>query len=246
MAVHHHHISSVVVVDTNCLLDRYQREAILGLKHYTQLLVVIPFIVLQELDGLKSGDGAVSLEARRAVQFLSDEVSQDRIWIRGQCYDEVPFNTSKLFSNNDDQILKCCLYFKELVEEDDGNSPYDVLLLTKDRVLQVKAKSHHTSSLDCITLRDRLLDSFQETVRLCTGVHFRDGKFLPALSTRTPKSPSKYPRSPSKLTRSPSKASKKSSSKPIPSSSSRGGLVRTTAFTSPTKHMRGRAFANPR
>jgi len=173
-----------VVVDTNCLLDTYQRDAIFGLKYYAQLLVVVPYIVLQELDGLKSGDGSKAYDARRAVQFLSDEVLCDNIWIRGQCYDELPFSSSRLLSKNDDQILKCCLYFKELIVEDSGNSPHEVLLVTMDRLLQVKAKSHHISSLDCIALRNKLLDSWQETVRLGTSIYFKDGKFCKSPETQ--------------------------------------------------------------
>lgn len=177
---------SVVVVDTNCLLDSHQRSAVLGLKYYSQLLVVVPFIVLQELDGIKSGDGNKAYDARKAVQFLSDEVSHDNIWIRGQCFDELPSNSNKLLSKNDDQILKCCLYFKELVTQDSGNSPHDVLLVTMDRVLQVKAKSHHISSLDCIALRNRLTESWQETVRLGTDIYFKDGMYCsPTPSSKT-------------------------------------------------------------
>jgi len=172
-----HHKSSVVVVDTNCLLDTQQRDAVLGLKYYTQLVVVIPFIVLQELDGLKGGHGRTAFDARKAVQFLSDEVGHGSIWIRGQCYDEVPYNSNKLLSKNDDQILKCCLHFQELATENSRNSPHDVLLVTMDRMLQIKAKSHCISSLDGITLLRKLTDSWQETVCLGSDIYFRDGKF---------------------------------------------------------------------
>lgn len=39
-------LAQVVVVDTNCLINAKQRDAILALKHYTQLLFIIPFVGL--------------------------------------------------------------------------------------------------------------------------------------------------------------------------------------------------------
>ncbi|KAJ1733333.1 hypothetical protein LPJ61_001609 [Coemansia biformis] len=130
------------VVDTNYLIDHLPLVRTLAetaLAH--GLVVVVPWIVIQELDGLKSSrkvthvPGLYSVElgtqARTATRFLDSELGRSGSALRCQRRSEYIVDEF----DNDNKILDCCLYFSE-------KKGLPVAILTKDRNLAVKARAN--------------------------------------------------------------------------------------------------------
>jgi len=104
-------------------------DEVLRLKFQPHLVVVLPSVVIQELDGLKREENRVGLQARAALKAIYEALGDDLGWLRGQSYAEEisgPFVT-----NNDDKVLSCALYYAKNL----GPS----VLLTADFGLAVKA-----------------------------------------------------------------------------------------------------------
>ncbi|KAJ2306303.1 hypothetical protein IWW55_001512 [Coemansia sp. RSA 2706] len=130
------------VVDTNYFIDYLpliKSLADRALEH--GLVIVIPWVVIQELDGLKSsyrvaeGHKSSSMDigtlARSATRFLDDELGRSGSALR--CQKRSEYLVSE--DHNDDKILDCCLYFIE-------RRGLPVTILTKDRNLTVKARAN--------------------------------------------------------------------------------------------------------
>jgi rRNA-processing protein FCF1 len=83
------------VIDTNYLI--HALDFVMKLHGYLPSGLLIPYMVLQELDGLKNSQK----EARRAIDFLYRNES-----IRIQKLDESLSHPI----HPDDQILDCCMY----------------------------------------------------------------------------------------------------------------------------------------
>ncbi|XP_061660407.1 telomerase-binding protein EST1A isoform X2 [Syngnathoides biaculeatus] len=126
-----------LVPDTNGFIDHL--VALKKLLHCGSYIVVVPLIVITELDGLAKGQDASGLgggrggghvpaaahvrnvqeKARRAVQFLEEafEVREPRLRAltsRGSQLESIAFrseDTSGQQGNNDDVILSCCLHY---------------------------------------------------------------------------------------------------------------------------------------
>ncbi|KAJ3289272.1 hypothetical protein HK104_007564 [Borealophlyctis nickersoniae] len=152
-------IKLVLVVDTNYLISHLKfLTALLHSIPVPEFLFVVPFVVLDELDGLKQhfqrkykkiadaaceraedglGKGTVDLShcARDAIGFLHKSLSVNLPGLKGQTLDEfLPgVDTSKM--TNDDKILECCRYAQS------HYSPH-VKLLSNDKNLCVKAMIH--------------------------------------------------------------------------------------------------------
>ncbi|CAG8446985.1 5595_t:CDS:2 [Ambispora gerdemannii] len=136
---------SIIVVDTNFLLSHLAFVKSLIYEHAKlhNLVIIIPWIVLQELDGLKGGskkipknpkDGsqpALSTLAQTAINFLHNCLLNGQEGVRGQKLDEKVDEAEK----NDDKILNCCRYFKL----ETGSL---VTLLSNDKNLCIKAMVH--------------------------------------------------------------------------------------------------------
>ncbi|ORX74525.1 hypothetical protein DL89DRAFT_320028 [Linderina pennispora] len=94
--------------------------ASIALQH--KLVIVVPWVVVQELDGLKTAHkskmtsngqvGSTSFLAREAIRYFEQELGR---------------------TVNDDQILDCCLYFME-------KFGLPVTILSRDRNMNVKAR----------------------------------------------------------------------------------------------------------
>nr|CAG8441855.1 7658_t:CDS:2 [Entrophospora candida] len=117
---------SIVVIDTNFLLSHLSFIKTLIYEHakINNFLIIIPWIVLEELDGLKNAPGSlvshsiattssqspydnqanVKTLAKTAITFLHNCLSQKLDGLRGQKIYEKLENAK----NNDDKILDCC------------------------------------------------------------------------------------------------------------------------------------------
>ncbi|CAI2165755.1 3090_t:CDS:2 [Funneliformis geosporum] len=133
---------SVIVVDTNFLISHLAFLKTLIYEHAKKynFLIIVPWIVLQELDGLKSArwknetsssQHEVGNLAQNAIKFLHNCLVDKEEGLRGQKIDEkIEFN-----ENNDDKILDCCRYFQMTTQR-------PIILLSNDKNLCVKAMVH--------------------------------------------------------------------------------------------------------
>ncbi|XP_046845452.1 transcriptional protein SWT1-like [Xenia sp. Carnegie-2017] len=119
--------SLYIVLDTNVLLSHL--KFVVELKDYPipgigMPILVIPWIVIQELDSLKenrwkcheSGDKSnrVDFLARISIKFLNCCFQKEDPRVRGQTIKEAAEPVGTLAEEtNDDKILQCCLLFKE-------------------------------------------------------------------------------------------------------------------------------------
>ncbi|CAO3601001.1 unnamed protein product [Absidia cylindrospora] len=112
------------------------------------LLIVIPWTVILELNGLKgsirrqqsSDVDKLGDRARKAMRFLETTLQRKSPALRGQRNDEVYDRETNQKVMGDDRILDCCMYFRYHLEK-------PVLLLSNDRNLSIKAMIHHIDAL---------------------------------------------------------------------------------------------------
>ncbi|XP_051511696.1 transcriptional protein SWT1-like [Myxocyprinus asiaticus] len=122
----------LIVLDTNVLLSHLDfvkkiRSHGLGALGFPTLL--IPWVVLQELDSLKSGrlSSKVEDKARPAVQYIYCCLKNQEPRLMGQSSCEPGV------VNNDDRVLQCCLQYQALYQEG------ALVLCTNDKNLCSKA-----------------------------------------------------------------------------------------------------------
>lgn len=129
----------IYVIDTNILIQNPQ-----ALLSFEDNQVILPVVVLEELDNLKKADGEKGRNARTAIRIL-EELRQ-----RGDLLEGIPLESGgilrveKNFVNvtlpedlpeekMDNRILKVCKGLAESCEE-------QVVLVTKDILLRIKAQ----------------------------------------------------------------------------------------------------------
>ncbi|XP_038614460.1 transcriptional protein SWT1 [Tachyglossus aculeatus] len=138
----------LIVIDTNILMNHLQFVRILKsteVPGFDKLVLVIPWIVIQELDRMK--DGKLLKHAQHkaipAVYFINDclKLQDGKLW--GQ---SLQLASQKLYGmsdeNNDDRVLKCCLQYQNLFPKS------VVLLCTDDRNLCNKGMISGVKSLN--------------------------------------------------------------------------------------------------
>ena len=128
-------MAKTYVLDTNVLI-----QAPYAMQCFEDNHVVIPLVVVEELDGLKKADGERGFNARQAIRFL------ERLRLRGNLLDGVPLDnggTLRIEINcvhealpdslpndqADNRILKVCRHLQQC----------QPILVTKDLVLRLKA-----------------------------------------------------------------------------------------------------------
>ncbi|CAL8267707.1 unnamed protein product [Arctogadus glacialis] len=130
----------IVVLDTNILLSHleYVKKILShGLGAMGFAVVLIPWVVLQELDSLKNNKvpkGSVAHLAAPAVHFIYSCLKRQapRLW--GQSMQQASEGNRRLNAeNNDDRILQCCLQYQILHPEG------ALILCTNDKNLCSKA-----------------------------------------------------------------------------------------------------------
>ncbi|KAG0032678.1 RNA endoribonuclease [Podila clonocystis] len=148
---------AVVVLDTNVLLSHlnFLRSLVSicdskynGASSRTKAVFIVPWVVIQELDGLKAdrgrrgGEVDVADKARRAIKYIQDELErpENKRSLRGQKIGEC----LEKRETNDDYILDCCQYFQSELGTDKKTK---VTLFSNDRNLCVKAMIHEVATL---------------------------------------------------------------------------------------------------
>ncbi|XP_028662484.1 telomerase-binding protein EST1A [Erpetoichthys calabaricus] len=161
-----------LVPDTNGFIDHLSGLAtLLSCGHY---ILVVPLVVITELDGLVKGQETeyrtgsharqVQERARKAVHFLESKFEAREpclraLTSRGNELESISFrseDTSGQQGNNDDLILSCCLHYCKDKAKDFMPTQKDepirlhreVVLLTDDRNLRVKALTRNVPVRD--------------------------------------------------------------------------------------------------
>ncbi|KAL5276738.1 SWT1 family protein [Megaselia abdita] len=143
------------VVDTNVLLNNLTfvkdlSEKVFGASIKT--IIMIPYKVIQELDGLKSRDTTASL-AIRAIKLLNDKLASKDPHFQGQ---NAKHSKDELIpiENNDDEILNCCLQIQKTCQ--------NVMLLSNDVNLRNKALINDIKVLN--STKAELLENNNSTI----------------------------------------------------------------------------------
>ncbi|TRZ02410.1 hypothetical protein DNTS_034466 [Danionella cerebrum] len=129
----------LIVLDTNVLLshlDYVKKIRSHGLSALGFPTLLIPWVVLQELDHLKGGKLSTSVadKARPAVNFIYSCLKNQEPRLKGQSMQQASQAVCGLTGlNNDDRVLQCCLQYQTLLPES------DLLLCTNDKNLCSKA-----------------------------------------------------------------------------------------------------------
>ncbi|KAF1797161.1 PIN domain-containing protein [Mucor lusitanicus] len=135
----------ICVLDTNFLLSKLGfLDTVLDLasENPGSLLVLLPWVVIRELDGLKQGNPDISAGARKAMRFIELRLRDKIVSLRGQKMNEV-WSKDMLKNQNvkgDDRILDCCMYFQQITHK-------RVTLLSNDRNLCIKVMVHDVDSI---------------------------------------------------------------------------------------------------
>uniref|UniRef100_A0AAV2L165 Transcriptional protein SWT1 n=1 Tax=Knipowitschia caucasica TaxID=637954 RepID=A0AAV2L165_KNICA len=126
----------IIVLDTNILLSHltYVKDIVTcGLKGGGLPVVLIPWVVLQELDCLKKKQ-ALAQQAVKAISYINTSLRnrERRVW--GQSIQQATESSlSSKTENNDDRVLRCCLQYQRL------HQGVAVVLCTNDKNLCSKA-----------------------------------------------------------------------------------------------------------
>ncbi|XP_078074431.1 uncharacterized protein swt1 [Mustelus asterias] len=110
----------LLVLDTNIFISHL--NFIMNLKEHGVSgvgfpIIVIPWVVLQELDSLKNGklSGGVNRKAIPAVQFIYSCFKSRHPHVWGQSMQQAAQKFCGLREeNNDDRVLQCCLQYQQL------------------------------------------------------------------------------------------------------------------------------------
>jgi PhoH-like ATPase len=160
----------IFVVDTNVLLHDYQ-----CIYNFEENDIVIPIVVLEELDKLKRGNDIINFQAREFTREL-DSISGENLFEggvslgakRGKLYVETGKPSSRLISESfpehtpDHRILAIADYVKQ------KNKERIVILISKDINLRMKAKSVG------IMAQDYKNDKVQDTSPFDKGIEVID------------------------------------------------------------------------
>ncbi|XP_017276073.1 transcriptional protein SWT1 [Kryptolebias marmoratus] len=111
----------ILVLDTNILLshlDYVKGIKSCGLGAMGFPVVLIPWVVLQELDSLKRGRGQIGSVAHLATPAISYIYTSLKSWdphLWGQSMQQAAVSSNGLNAeNNDDRVLQCCLQYQNM------------------------------------------------------------------------------------------------------------------------------------
>ncbi|XP_068563705.1 transcriptional protein SWT1 [Cebidichthys violaceus] len=130
----------ILVLDTNVLLSHLDYVKTIrshGLGVIGVPTVLIPWVVLQELDSLKRGrgmSGSVAHLATPAISYIYNVLKNRGHHLWGQSMQQAAEGSNGLNAeNNDDRVLQCCLQYRSLYPE------CALILCTNDKNLCSKA-----------------------------------------------------------------------------------------------------------
>ncbi|XP_025019184.1 transcriptional protein SWT1 [Python bivittatus] len=132
-------LDTLIVIDTNIMIShlefiKYLKNA--DIPGIGRFLLLIPWVVLQELDNLKRGKilANVGQKAIPAVHFIYTCLKNQDPKLWGQSMQLASQKTQSFSTeNNDDRVLQCCLQYQNLYPQ------AEVILLTNDKNLCNKA-----------------------------------------------------------------------------------------------------------
>ena len=139
--------SLILVIDTNVLLSNLSflmELRTMLFPNISKILFLIPWVVLQELDYIKSSNPSLNKNAREAINFLHHEFKDSSKNIIGQTMDaDLSFvqRQAGVRFNNDDRILHCCL--EQSKKWEDVNVV--VIMFTNDKNLVTKCQVNSAS-----------------------------------------------------------------------------------------------------
>uniref|UniRef100_A0A060TBY3 ARAD1B12408p n=1 Tax=Blastobotrys adeninivorans TaxID=409370 RepID=A0A060TBY3_BLAAD len=128
-----------LVVDTNFMVSHLdlvkEIRALLERQNLPKRAIVVPWVVVQELDGLKAKSSVTHL-ARAANTWIYETLANRNAWVVGQKLTEI----EDLSLKGDDAILDCCRYFQ---------TKYNALtvILSNDRNLCAKSLIHEVRTV---------------------------------------------------------------------------------------------------
>ncbi|XP_058830310.1 uncharacterized protein LOC131689321 [Topomyia yanbarensis] len=127
-----------MVLDTNIFLSHLkglERMLQKGFPHIGQPILLIPYIVLQELDRIKhrTQDPLLSQAASHSIRFLNEKLRQRDPRVKGQSTLEAAHRLIEI-ANPDDNIVNCCLQVKQAI----AGLPTELMLLSNDINLRNK------------------------------------------------------------------------------------------------------------
>jgi PhoH-like ATPase len=158
----------VFVIDTNVVLHDYS-----SIYNFQEHDVVIPIVVLEELDRMKKGNDIINFNAREFTREL-DKLSGDKLFnggiSLGKGRGKLTIETGKVFSDKlalsfpedtpDHRILAITEYVQKKFEK------RLVILVTKDINLRMKAKSLAINAEDYKTDKVVNLDIMQKSIEI--------------------------------------------------------------------------------
>ncbi|PVD22090.1 hypothetical protein C0Q70_17894 [Pomacea canaliculata] len=157
--------ATFIIIDTNVLIQSLgfvKNLRDLTVKEWGQQHLVIPWVVLQELDSLKENKYKMALgesvqaKAREAVRYLHSCLISAHPRVTGQtpadAY-QVCQGSGFVMVNNDDRIINCCLQYQQKYPQS------AVQLLTEDKNLQNKAMVIGLHCSNVKTLHCKLKDN---------------------------------------------------------------------------------------
>ncbi|XP_022611692.1 transcriptional protein SWT1 [Seriola dumerili] len=160
----------ILVLDTNILLSHLDYVKKIRSHGFGALgfpVVLIPWVVLQELDSLKRGkglSGSVAHLAIPAISYIYNSLKSRELHLWGQSMQQAAEISDGLNAeNNDDRVLQCCLQYQSLYPE------CALILCTNDKNLCSKAllsgvKALSKNDLEAEVGRSRYgLDPLQNT-----------------------------------------------------------------------------------
>ncbi|XP_077188768.1 transcriptional protein SWT1 isoform X2 [Paroedura picta] len=166
-------MNTLIVIDTNILISHL--DLIKSLKNMDipgigKFGLVIPWVVLQELDNLKKGRilANVAQKAIPAVHFIHMCLKDPNSKLWGQSVQLASQQTYGFsMENNDDRVLQCCLQYQKLYPQ------AEVVLLTDDKNLCNKALVSEVKALRkaelVIALRNLAVNSAACSTSLPSG-----------------------------------------------------------------------------
>ncbi|XP_019720293.1 transcriptional protein SWT1 isoform X2 [Hippocampus comes] len=173
----------ILVLDTNILLsnlDYVKKIQHCGLGALGLPIVLIPWVVLQELDSLKKRKGltdSVAHLACPAISYIYNSLKRRESHLWGQSMQQAAAsNNSLMAENNDDKVLQCCLQYQSLYP---GCA---LILCTNDKNLCSKAVLSGVKALSKLDLEEEVEGSG------CTVNHLRSTVLqrLPQIDTPMP------------------------------------------------------------
>ncbi|CAI8012596.1 Transcriptional protein SWT1 [Geodia barretti] len=138
-----------LVLDTNVLLSHLNFLEELkdyAIKGVGKPVLVIPWIVMQELDKHKSrGNDRLAGKARKAIRLLFSCFTSNHHRVRCQTMEETQTEVNNVsIANNDDRILHCCLLYQTKTQGHSGI----VVLFSNDINLCSKALGNGVKAAD--------------------------------------------------------------------------------------------------